>query len=77
MPGQALRAQHGTGGAQGQDLGMGGGIAQLTGAVTRTGNNMPTRRNNNRPHRYLATVGSGTGLKQGGLHMTGKGAHAL
>ena len=67
--GQAVVAQRRAGGAQGQDLGVGGGVAERDGGIGGLGQDLAGRRiEHDRAHRRLAARGGGLRQRQGDAH---------
>ena len=64
------------GGANGEDLGMGSRIVQLSCAVPRLRNHPARRIGQHRAHRHLAARGGGAGFAQREGHMRGEAGHA-
>jgi len=65
---QPLRAQRRAGGADGQHLGVRGGVGQLARAVAGAGENLATGRDDG-ANRHLAAHRSSLSLGEGGEHM--------
>jgi hypothetical protein len=68
-PDQTFGAQRVTGGADGKDFGVAGGIIAFTGAVAFAGQKRPIRPDNDRAHGDFAPVSSGACGVQRPVHM--------